>query len=154
MAKANRILANFDVRISKIEILPENRATKVVMESSMRDALSGRNRRVTIVFSDVAAIDFRINYFDNAIGSEAAGLYQIVEQQFAENLVKEIFERRRALYLLEGDYDYHADDPGDLLNTLDVYGSFMPMADHYGVFIQNVDAGGYLVVAKEIQITG
>ena len=94
MAKANRILANFDARISKIEILPENRATKVVMESSMRDALSGRNRRVTIVFSDVAAIDFRINYFDNAIGSEAAGLYQIVEQQFAENLVKEIFERR------------------------------------------------------------
>ena len=88
MATANRILANFDARISEIKIIPENSATKIVIESKMRDQLSGESKIVKIVFSNVAAIDFRINFFDSAVGSEAAGLYQIVEKQFIENYVE------------------------------------------------------------------
>lgn len=154
MATANRILANFDARISEIKIIPENSATKIVIESKMRDQLSGESKIVKIVFSNVAAIDFRINFFDSAVGSEAAGLYQIVEKQFIEKLVQEIFERRKAIYLLEGDYDYCENDPGDLLNTFDVYENFMPVINNYRVFVQNVDAGVYIVVAKDVQIVG
>lgn len=154
MATANRILANFDARISEIKIIPENRTTKIVIESKMHDQLSGESKIVKIVFSDVAAIDFRINFFDSGVGSEAAGLYQIDEKQFIEKLAQEIFERRKSIYLLEGDYDYCEKDPGDLLNTLDIYENFMPAINNYRVFVQNVDAGVYVVVAKDVQIVG
>lgn len=63
MATANRVLANFDARISEIKIIPENKTTKIVIESKMHDQLSGESKIVKIVFSDVAAIDFRINFF-------------------------------------------------------------------------------------------
>ena len=88
------------------------------MESQMYDELSGIKKSVSIVFTDVAAIDFRINYFDNMVGSEAFGLYQISDRQFIERLVKEIFERRKEIYLLEGDYDYDEADRSEMLNTL------------------------------------
>ena len=46
----------------------------------------------------VAAVDFRVNYFDNMIGAEVMGLYQIEDRAFVEKLVKDIFERRKEIY--------------------------------------------------------
>ena len=74
MIKASRVLANFDARIAKIKILPKNKSTRIEIESKMYDESSGERKSVKIIFSDVAAIDFRINYFDNMVGSEAFGL--------------------------------------------------------------------------------
>ena len=74
MIKASRVLANFDARISKIKILPKNKSTRIEIESKMYDESSGERKSVKIIFSDVAAIDFRIKYFDNMVGSEAFGL--------------------------------------------------------------------------------
>lgn len=111
MIKASRVLANFDARISKIKILPKNKSTRIEIESKMYDESSGERKSVKIIFSDVAAIDFRINYFDNMVGSEAFGLYQIEDEQFIAKLVRETFERRKEVYLLEGHYDYDESDP-------------------------------------------
>ena len=152
MIKASRVLANFDARISKIKILPKNKSTRIEIESQMYDESSGERKSVKIIFSDVAAIDFRINYFDNMVGSEAFGLYQIEDEQFIAKLVRETFERRKEVYLLEGHYDYDESDPNDMLNTLDVDGGFMPDVNSYCVYVQNVDAGVYIVVAKGVQI--
>lgn len=51
--------------------------------------MNGRINKETvkIIFLDVAAIDFRINYFDNSIGAEGCGLYQIMDGKFVEKLV-------------------------------------------------------------------
>ena len=86
------------------------------------------------------------------VGSEAFGLYQIEDEQFIAKLVRETFERRKEVYLLEGHYDYDESDPNDMLNTLDVDGGFMPDVNSYCVYDQNVDAGVYIVVAKGVQI--
>ena len=83
---------------------------------------------------------------------EAFGLYQISDRQFIERLVKEIFERRKEIYLLEGDYDYDEADRSEMLNTLDIYGNFFPVMNNYCVYAQNVDAGVYIVVAKGVRI--
>lgn len=152
MIQVNKILANYDARISKISILPENKSTRVVMESKMYNESSGSTEGVSIVFTNVAAIDFRINYFDNVVGSEASGLYQIEDKRFVEKLVKEIFERRKEIYLLEGDYDYNETEHSDMLNTLDIYDDFFPEIHNYCAYVQNVDAGVYIVVAKAVQI--
>ena len=147
MEKAKLVLANFDARISKIEIKPKNNRTKVVISSRMFD-----NEPVKLVFEGVAAIDFRINYFDNMIGAEVLGLYEITDQSFIDRVVKDTFERRKEIYLLEGDYDYEEDDENDMLNVLDLGGDFSGEKELYHAYVQNVDAGVYIIVAKQLRI--
>ena len=150
--KGHLIFANFDARISDIDIRPKNKATKVVITSMMYDEHSNTQKTIQIIFSNVAAIDFRINYIDNMIGSEAFCLYQMDDKTFIDNLVKEIFERRKEIYLLEGNYDYDESDPNDMLNILDLDKSFLYDFNSYHAYVQNVDAGVYIIIAKEIQV--
>lgn len=152
MKKAKLVLANYDARISKIDIRPKNKHTKVILSSRMYNSETDEKETVKIVFVDVATIDFRINYFDNMIGAEAMGLYEITDRMFIEQLTKETFERRREIYLLQGDYNYNEDDEYDMLNVFDVSAIFAEERDSYHTYVQNVDAGVYIVVAKELQI--
>lgn len=154
MKKAKLILANFDARIPNISLRPKNMSTKISVSCKMYDALLKVEKPVKIVFTGVAAVDFRINYFDNMIGAEAFGLYQIEDRTFIEKLVRDIFERRKEIYLLEGDYDYDENEPADLLNVMDLQGNFMREIDSYSTYIQNVDAGVYIIVAKDMQVMG
>ena len=151
MKKGKLILANFDARISDITIKPKNTRTKIIMKSKMYDE-SDEEKNVKIVFSDVAAIDFRINFFDNMIGAEVLGLYQIEDKSFVDALVKNIFERRKEVYLLEGDYNYDEEDSADMLNVLDLGGKFGEESDSYHAYVQNVDAGVYIIVAKHFEV--
>ena len=105
-----------------------------------------------LIFVDVATIDFRINYFDNMIGAEVMGLYEIMDRKFIERLAKENFERRKEIYLLEGNYNYDEDDEHDMLNSFDITDTFSKEKDSYHAYVQNVDAGVYIIVAKELQI--
>lgn len=102
--------------------------------------------------TNVAVIDFRINYFDNMIGAEVLGLFEIIDRNFIDVLVKEIFERRKEIYLLEGNYNYDEDDEADMLNSFDIMATFSAEKDGYHAYVQNVDAGVYIIVAKELQI--
>lgn len=151
MKKSKLILANFDARISDITIKPKNTRTKIIMKSKMYDE-SDEEKNVKIVFSDVAAIDFRINFFDNMIGAEVLGLYQIEDKSFVDALVKNIFERRKEIYLLEGHYNYDEEDSADMLNVLDLSGKFEQESDSYHAYVQNVDAGVYIIVAKHFEV--
>lgn len=119
MKKAKRILANYDARISKIDIKPKNKHTKVILSSQMYHEEMDQKEAVKLIFVDVAAIDFRMNYFESMMGIEAMGLYEVTDKTFIERLVKEIFERRKEIYLLEGDYNYDEDDEADMLNSFD-----------------------------------
>ena len=154
MKKAKLVLANFDARIPNISLRPKNLSTKVTVSCKMYEESLKAKKLVKIVFTGVAAVDFRINYFDNMIGAGAFGLYQIEDKAFIEKLVREIFERRKEIYLLEGDYDYDENEPADLLNVMDLCGRFRKDMDRYRAYIQNVDAGVYIIVAKDMQVIG
>ena len=67
---------------------------------------------------------------------------------------KRNFERRREVYLLEGDYEYNPNEPADMLNAFDLLGIYQKEKEKYHVFIQNVDAGVYIIIAKRCQIVG
>ena len=110
MKKAELIFANFDARIPKIEIKPKNTASKVIISSKMYDDETGEKISVKILFDEVAAIDFRINLFDCMIGAEAFGLFCIKDKEFIESITRMIFERRKEVFLLEGNYNYDAND--------------------------------------------
>ena len=152
MEKAELILRNFDARIPKIEIKPKNTASKVIISSKMYDDEAGEKISVKILFDEVAAIDFRINLFDCMIGAEAFGLFCIRDTKFVESIVRTIFERRKEVFLLEGNYDYDENDEHDMLNCFDIDGEFGKNMEEYVAYIQNVDAGTYIIVAKNMRI--
>lgn len=152
MKNVELILANFDARIPKIEIKPKNTESKVTITSKMYDEETGKKVSVKIHFDEVAAIDFRVNFFDCMVGTEAFGLYSVRERGFVESVTKNIFERRKEVFLLEGDYNYDENDEHDGLNCFDISGEFRENIEEYTAFIQNVDAGVYIIVAKNIRI--
>lgn len=152
MKKAELILANFDARIPKIEIKPKNTASKVIISSKMYDEETDEKISVKILFDDVAAIDFRINLFDCMIGAEAFGLYCIRDKEFIESITRTIFDRRKEIFLLEGDYNYDVNNENDMLNGLDVFGEFGKNNEEYAAYVQNVEAGVYIIVAKNVRI--
>lgn len=49
-------------------------------------------------------------------------------------------------------YNYDESDEADMLNVLDLTGIFSKEKDSYHAYVQNVDAGVYIIVAKELQI--
>lgn len=151
--KAGRLLVkNFDARIPEIEIRPEGSSSKIVILSEMYDENPDRKMNIKIRFEDVAAIEFCINYFDNMIGTEAFGLYEIEDTEFVDSVVKRNFERRKEVYLLEGDYKYNPGEPADMLNVFDLLGTYQKERKQYHAFVQNVDAGVYIIIAKRYQI--
>ena len=152
MKKAELILANFDARIPKIEIKPKNTASKVIITSKMYDEETDEKKSVKILFDEVAAIDFRINLFDCMIGAEAFGLYCIRDREIIESITRTIFERRKEIFLLEGDYNYDVNDEHDMLNCFDILGEFAKNIEEYAAYIQNVEAGVYIIVAKDVRI--
>lgn len=147
--KAGRLLLkNFDARIPKIKIKPKGPNSKIVIFSKMYDENDDKKISVKIHFDDVAAIEFCINYFDNMIGAEAFGLYEIEDIDFIDSVVKRNFERRRDVYLLEGNYEYDPSEPANLLNMFDLSGIYQKDKEKYHAFVQNVDAGVYIIIAK------
>ena len=151
--KAGRLLVkNFDARIPEIEIKPEGSSSKIVVHSKMYDENDGKKIDIKINFNDVAAIEFCVNYFDNMIGAEALGLYEIEDIDFIDSVVYRNFERRREVYLLEGDYEYEPSEPADMLNVFDLLGTYQRGKETYHAFVQNVDAGVYIIIAKGYQI--
>lgn len=146
------IYPDFDARIPRIDIKPENLDTSVTVYAKVYDEKHEKTRSVKLVFKNVAAIDFRINYFDNMIGAEAMGLYEITDYRYKDSLVRGIFVNRREVYLAEGDYDYNEEDSSDMLNSLDITGGYREHAKDYRLFIQNVDAGVYMILAKTFEI--
>ena len=151
--KAGRLLVkNFDARIPKIEIKPKGASSKIVILSKMYDESDDKKINAKVHFDDVAAIEFCINFFDNMIGSEAFGLYEIEDIDFIDSVVKRNFERRKEVYLLEGDYEYDPSEPADMLNVFDLLGKYQKEKEEYHAFIQNVDAGVYIIIAKGYQL--
>ena len=154
MVKARKILANFDARIPKIEIKPKNKrkGTKAVIISKMYDEILHDKIKVKLIFKQVAGIDFRVNYIDSLIGSEAFGLYCFEDEDIIMRIMKDIFKRRKEIYLLEGDYNYNEEDEADGLNLFNLEDEFSKNIREYKAFVQNVDSGAYIIICKNLEI--
>lgn len=152
MKEVELILANFDARIPKIEIKPNHETSKVIITSKMYDEETDKKVPVKIHFDEVAAVDFRVNLFDNMAGAEAFGLYAVYNRAFIESVTKTIFDRRKEVFLFVSDYKYDENDEHDMLNCFDILGEFSKKIEEYTAFIQNVDAGVYIIIARNIRI--
>lgn len=150
--KTRLILNNFDARINKIELKPKGGKTQIVMSTKMFDITTDKKINVKIKFMEVCAINFQINSFNNCVGSESFGLYEVQDKTYKIQFIDGIFDNRKKVFLDEGDYNYNEKDYYDLLNNRDGINNFEKEIDEYKLFIQNVDAGTYSILAKNIEI--
>ena len=150
--KTKLILNNFDARISKIEIKPKYTETCIVMTTKMYDNELEKAIPVKIKYGDVGAFNFQINSFSNCVGAESMGLFEIQNKEYKINMIEDIFLNRRNIFLSEGWYAYNSDDSDDLLNNRYEIIKFKKEISKYHLYIQNVDAGVYVILAKNIEI--
>ena len=47
---------------------------------------------------------------------------------------------------------YDEDDEHDMLNCFDVLGDFSKNIDDYAAFVQNVEGGEYIIIAKQVRV--
>ena len=147
MKTGKLLIKNFDAQISKIEIIPRSADSEITIHSKMYDEPGGGKIPVKILFDRAAAIEFHINFFDNTTGSEACGLYEITDSDFIDSIARRNFERRKEIFLLEGDYAHDPDGPADMLNAFDRFGIYRNERESFRAFVQNVDAGVYIIIA-------
>ncbi|NLJ88792.1 MAG: hypothetical protein GX327_08505 [Epulopiscium sp.] len=61
-------------------------------------------------FENVAAIEFHMNFFDNPVGAEAWGFYEIFDRAEKEKMLERNFNGRKDGFLFNGDYNYDLKD--------------------------------------------
>lgn len=148
MKKSKLLLPTFDAQLTKLKITPKCHHTKVSYKLKLYDEALQRTVAKTMRFEDVVSIEFRMNYFDNPIGAEVCGFYEV----FSRNAKKEMLERnftfRKDSTLFHGDYNYDPRDPHDLLNNRDSIKRILKKLDHYRLFQQHTVGGTYLLLAK------
>lgn len=149
--KSKLILKTFDGSLLGLSIAPKGTASHVSFSIRYYD----ENDRLTagaVHFCDVAAVDFRVNYFDNPIGAELWGCYEILDEEQKAALVEDIFQNRRRSVLLTGDYNYDPEDEADLLNHREGVERFLKVLSTYHLYQQQTQGGIYWILAKEYRV--
>ena len=148
MEKSKLLLSTFDAHLTKLKIVPKCRHTKVSYKLKLYDEALQKTVGKTMRFEDVVSIEFRMNYFDNPIGAEVCGFYEIFSKKEKEKMLERNFASRKDSCLFHGDYNYDPKDPHDLLNNRDGIEHILKKLDRYRLFQQQTLGGTYLLLAK------
>lgn len=152
MYLTKQLIVTHDAQLTKLKIVPKCMKTKLSYQLKMYDPQKKRIVRRQFCFSRVAAISFSLNYFDNPIGAEACGFYEIFDREVKEDLLEQNFLARREGFLLPGNYDYDPTDPSDLLNERTVFEQVRDKLDSYRLFQQQTTGGIYLILAQKWKV--
>lgn len=104
------------------------------------------------VFRGVVSIDLEVNLFDNYIGAELCGFYEILQTEKKKEIVERIFRNRLDGFLYHGDYDYDADDGHDMLNWREPVDKLYQDLDKYHLYQQQTQGGIYHILAKSFAL--
>lgn len=144
--KSKLILATFDGTMKKLNLTPkckESKAEFQVQYYNKDDILV----KASIIFKEVIAIDFQINYFDNFIGAELFGFYEIFDNKAKMNMIEKIFDNRLEGYLYHGDYDYDPEEEHDMLNHRETFNEIVKEIDKYKLYQQQTQGGIFYILA-------
>ena len=148
MKKSQLALSTYDARLTEMKITPKCLNTKVSYKLKLYDETLERTVNRKMCFEGVAAIAFFMNYFEDPIGAEVCGFYEIFERDVKEKLLEDNFIARRERFLFHGDYNYEPDEPHDLLNYRESMEEVMEEIDQYHLYEQQTTGGVYLILAK------
>ena len=152
MKRSQLLLPTFDAQLTELKIVPKCDNTVISYKLKMYDEDLQRRATKIMRFEDVVAIEFQMNYFENTIGSEVCGFYEIFQPERKQGLLEKNFISRKDNYLFHSDYHYDPDDPHDILNYRENIESVLRKLDGYHLYDQQTIGGSYLILAKRWSI--
>lgn len=141
------ILNTFDGQMKNLKLKPKCVDSKVEFNIKYYNEFDEITDAV-LIFNRVIAIDFEINYFDNYIGSELFGTYEIMDRKYKIDMIEKIFQNRLKHYSFHG-YDYDENDEDDLLNCRREFNKILKDIDAYHLYEQRTMGGVFSIIAKE-----
>ena len=108
--------------------------------------------KAKLLFKEVVAIDFEINLFDNYIGAELFGFYEIFHVEKKKEMVEKIFKTRLEGFLYHGDYNYDAREENDMLNWRKPIDNLFENLEKYHLYQQQTQGGIYYILASGYNI--
>lgn len=149
MEKSKLLLLTFDAQLIELKIIPKCCHTKISYKLKIYDEALHQRVIRTMHFEDVAAIKFCINYFDNPMGAEMRGFYEIFQREKKEDILEKNFILRKNSVLFHNDYNYEPNDPYDLLNNRENIEHILKKIDDYHLLQQQTIGGDYFLLAKK-----
>jgi len=150
--KSKLVFITYDAQLTKLKIVPKCYKTKVSYKLKIYDEKKQKEVKKTFVFNKVVAIEFHMNYFDNPIGAECCGFYEIFDDVEKKAMLERNFKNRRKNFLFHGDYEYDAEDEHDLLNYRVDMNEILDKLDEYHLYQQQTTGGVYSILAKKWEI--
>lgn len=147
MARSKLLLKTFDGTMKKCILNPkctESRFEMFIQYYEEEDIL----KDAELVFEQVISVDFEVNYFDNFIGAELFGFYEIFDKNKKQGMINKIFQNRIEEFLNHGDYDYDPNDPHDMLNYKKPIDEIVKQLDEYHLYQQQTQGGVFCILAK------
>ncbi len=148
---ARLLLDDFDGSMGHLELWPECCGTKAFFHVRYWDKAENPMEAV-LIFSDIIAVSFSVNYFDNPIRGELFGLYEIESEEEKAELLRENFLTRRREFMLAGYDGYDPEDSHDILNNTDEMDRFLKAAEGYHLYQQQTQGGTYRLLAGGLRI--
>ena len=116
-ANSKLLIKTYDGSLSRLKLKPKCKDSTVEFAIKYYDYDGdGALIKAKVLFHKVAAIDFEVNLFDNYIGAELSGFYEIFQEDKKKEIVEKIFSNRWDGFLYHGDYNYDPADKHDMLN--------------------------------------
>lgn len=145
--KCKLILNTFDGQMKNLKLKSKHVNSKVEFNIKYYNEFDEITDAV-LLFKEVIAIDFEINYFDNYIGSELFGTYEIMDGKYKIDMIEKIFQNRLKHYSFYG-YDYDEKDENDLLNCRNEFNKILKYIDNYHLYEQRTEGGIFSIISKE-----
>ena len=152
--KSKLLLNTYDGNLTACTIRPQSEDTQVEFSIQYYRHENGEERNVSAVlrFSQVASVDMEINFFDNPIGAELGGFYEILDENFKKQMLEKVFRNRKDGYLFHGDYDYDLEETGDILNFRPPIEGVLGELAQYRLFQQQTQGGIYHFLCKRYEL--
>lgn len=142
------LLKTFDGSMSRLMITPKCDQTEVELDIQYYDYDGDKTlKKACIRFHSVISIDFEINYFDNCIGAELFGFYEIGWPEKKREMIEKVFHTRKDGFLLHGNYDYEPDNGHDMLNYRERMQTVDEHLAQYHLYQQQTEGGIYYLLA-------
>ncbi len=152
--KCTLILNNFDGSLPNIKISPKAHKSKVSFKIFYYEHENGKEKYVKakFVFKNVISMNFEVNLFENPIGCELCGLYEMFDKNKKVEMIEKVFNDRLDAFLYPQNYDYDANDDNDCLNYRPNIERVIAKIDKYRLFMQHTQGGVYYILASKFKI--
>ncbi len=152
-AASKLLIKTFDGSLVNLKLRPECMNSTVEFDIRYYDYDGDESPvKAKVIFREAASIDFEVNLFDNCIGAELCGFYEVFQEEKKKEIVEKIFRNRLDGFLYHGDYSYDADDEHDMLNWREPIDGLYKNLDKYHLYQQQTQGGIYYILAKSFEI--